>query len=144
MLGTYALSAGYYDAYYVKAQQIRRLIKNDFMAAFNDVDLCLRAAVRREGRFVVEPASRVNLRPDPDPEQRRCDHACVERARRAEPERDDRLAERDDDEEPVPLREVRRRHAEAGRAEREDAAHVDARLQRESHDPAHGDLRARR
>jgi aspartyl-tRNA(Asn)/glutamyl-tRNA(Gln) amidotransferase subunit A len=34
MVGTYALSAGYYDAYYVKAQQIRRLIKNDFMAAF--------------------------------------------------------------------------------------------------------------
>ncbi len=41
MVGTYALSAGYYDAYYVKAQQIRRLIKNDFMAAFKDVDLIL-------------------------------------------------------------------------------------------------------
>jgi len=41
MVGTYALSAGYYDAYYVKAQQIRRLIKNDFMAAFDDVDLIL-------------------------------------------------------------------------------------------------------
>ena len=41
MLGTYALSAGYYDAYYIKAQQIRRLIKNDFVAAFNDVDVIL-------------------------------------------------------------------------------------------------------
>lgn len=41
MVGTYALSAGYYDAYYLKAQKIRRLIKNDFVAAFNDVDLIL-------------------------------------------------------------------------------------------------------
>ncbi len=41
MVGTYALSAGYYDAYYLKAQKIRRLIKNDFVAAFNEVDLIL-------------------------------------------------------------------------------------------------------
>nr|WP_175526573.1 Asp-tRNA(Asn)/Glu-tRNA(Gln) amidotransferase subunit GatA [Pseudomonas sagittaria] len=39
MVGTYALSAGYYDAYYLKAQKIRRLIKNDFVAAFDEVDL---------------------------------------------------------------------------------------------------------
>ena len=39
MVGTYALSAGYYDAYYKKAQQIRRLIKNDFDAAFQEVDV---------------------------------------------------------------------------------------------------------
>jgi len=39
MVGTFALSAGYYDAYYRKAQQIRRLIKNDFDGAFNDVDI---------------------------------------------------------------------------------------------------------
>ncbi|UZE95221.1 Asp-tRNA(Asn)/Glu-tRNA(Gln) amidotransferase subunit GatA [Alkalimarinus alittae] len=39
MVGAYALSAGYYDAYYRKAQQVRRLIKNDFSAAFKDVDL---------------------------------------------------------------------------------------------------------
>ena len=39
MIGSFALSAGYYDAYYGKAQQIRRLIKNDFMTAFNQVDL---------------------------------------------------------------------------------------------------------
>lgn len=41
MVGTYALSAGYYDAYYIKAQKIRRLIKNDFDQAFKDVDLIL-------------------------------------------------------------------------------------------------------
>ncbi|MCI0401571.1 MAG: Asp-tRNA(Asn)/Glu-tRNA(Gln) amidotransferase subunit GatA [Gammaproteobacteria bacterium] len=39
MIGTYALSAGYYDAYYLKAQQIRRLISEDFKKAFEDVDL---------------------------------------------------------------------------------------------------------
>jgi aspartyl-tRNA(Asn)/glutamyl-tRNA(Gln) amidotransferase subunit A len=41
MLGTYALSAGYYDAYYRKAQQVRRLIHNDCLSAFSDVDLLL-------------------------------------------------------------------------------------------------------
>ena len=39
MVGAYALSAGYYDAYYKKAQQVRRLIKNDFLSAFNEVDV---------------------------------------------------------------------------------------------------------
>ena len=39
MVGTYALSAGYYDAYYRKAQKIRRLIKNDFNEAFDEVDI---------------------------------------------------------------------------------------------------------
>jgi len=39
MLGTYALSAGYYDAYYLKAQQVRTLIKGDFDRAFEEVDL---------------------------------------------------------------------------------------------------------
>jgi aspartyl-tRNA(Asn)/glutamyl-tRNA(Gln) amidotransferase subunit A len=38
MLGTYALSAGYYDAYYRKAQQVRTLIARDFSNAFEDVD----------------------------------------------------------------------------------------------------------
>ena len=37
-LGTYALSAGYYDAYYKKAQQVRRLLAEDFLRAFADVD----------------------------------------------------------------------------------------------------------
>jgi len=41
MIGTYALSSGYYDAYYVKAQQIRQLISNDFKTAFADVDIIL-------------------------------------------------------------------------------------------------------
>ncbi len=41
MIGTYALSTGFYDAYYVKAQKIRRLIKDDFMAAFEDVDFIM-------------------------------------------------------------------------------------------------------
>ncbi len=41
MVGTYALSAGYYDAYYLKAQKIRRLIKNDFVSAFQEVDVIL-------------------------------------------------------------------------------------------------------
>ncbi|GGI87962.1 Asp-tRNA(Asn)/Glu-tRNA(Gln) amidotransferase subunit GatA [Halopseudomonas pertucinogena] len=41
MVGTYALSAGYYDAYYLQAQKIRRMIKNDFMAAFDEVDVIL-------------------------------------------------------------------------------------------------------
>jgi len=39
MIGTYALSAGYYDAYYRKAQQVRRLIADDFRSAFGDVDV---------------------------------------------------------------------------------------------------------
>ncbi len=39
MLGTYVLSAGYYDAYYAKAQKVRRLIKQDFTEAFDDVDV---------------------------------------------------------------------------------------------------------
>ncbi len=41
MIGTYALSAGYYDAYYLKAQQLRRLIKQDYEKAFNQVDIIL-------------------------------------------------------------------------------------------------------
>jgi aspartyl-tRNA(Asn)/glutamyl-tRNA(Gln) amidotransferase subunit A len=38
LLGTYALSAGYYDAYYLKAQQVRRLLAEEFLRAFADVD----------------------------------------------------------------------------------------------------------
>ena len=41
MLGTYTLSAGYYDAYYNKAMKVRRLIKNDFDAAFESCDVLL-------------------------------------------------------------------------------------------------------
>ena len=41
MLGTYALSAGYYDAYYLKAQKVRTLIKQDFETAFEEVDVLI-------------------------------------------------------------------------------------------------------
>lgn len=41
MLGTYVLSSGYYDAYYNKAQKLKRLIKDQFKAAFADYDLIL-------------------------------------------------------------------------------------------------------
>ncbi len=41
LTGTYALSVGYFDAYYLKAQKLRRLIQNDFLAAFQDVQLIL-------------------------------------------------------------------------------------------------------
>ena len=41
MTGTYALSSGYYDAYYLKAQQCRRLISNDFQQAFSDIDVIM-------------------------------------------------------------------------------------------------------
>jgi aspartyl-tRNA(Asn)/glutamyl-tRNA(Gln) amidotransferase subunit A len=41
LVGTYALSAGYYDAYYLKAQKVRNLIAQDFSNAFNEVDLIL-------------------------------------------------------------------------------------------------------
>ena len=39
MLGTYVLSAGYYDAYYLKAQKVRTLIRQDFLTAFDRCDL---------------------------------------------------------------------------------------------------------
>jgi len=41
LIGTYALSAGYYDAYYLKAQQVRRLIREEFMQAFREVDVIM-------------------------------------------------------------------------------------------------------
>jgi aspartyl-tRNA(Asn)/glutamyl-tRNA(Gln) amidotransferase subunit A len=41
MIGTYVLSAGYYDAYYLKAQRLRQLISDDFRRAFAEVDLVL-------------------------------------------------------------------------------------------------------
>ena len=41
MIGTYVLSAGYYDAYYLKAQKVRQLIKKDFDEAYNKVDAIL-------------------------------------------------------------------------------------------------------
>ena len=57
MVGTFALSAGYYDAYYRKAQQIRRLIKNDFINAFEEVDVIL-------GPTTPEPAFKIGEKID--------------------------------------------------------------------------------
>jgi len=41
MLGTYALSSGFYEAYYARAQKVRRLIKDDFTKAFAEVDFII-------------------------------------------------------------------------------------------------------
>ena len=46
LIGSYVLSAGYYDAYYKKAQQVRRLIKNDFDNAFSNVDVIMTPTTR--------------------------------------------------------------------------------------------------
>jgi aspartyl-tRNA(Asn)/glutamyl-tRNA(Gln) amidotransferase subunit A len=46
LIGSYVLSAGFYDAYYKKAQQVRRLIKNDFDNAFSDVDIIMSPTTR--------------------------------------------------------------------------------------------------
>jgi aspartyl-tRNA(Asn)/glutamyl-tRNA(Gln) amidotransferase subunit A len=55
LVGTYALSAGYYDAYYRKAQQIRRLIQQDFVQAFEQVDVIM-------GPTTPHPAWRLGAR----------------------------------------------------------------------------------
>jgi aspartyl-tRNA(Asn)/glutamyl-tRNA(Gln) amidotransferase subunit A len=57
MLGTYALSAGYYDAYYLKALRVRRLIRQDFDAAFAKVDLIV-------GPVTAAPAFRIGEKSD--------------------------------------------------------------------------------
>ena len=46
LIGSYVLSAGFYDAYYKKAQQVRRLIKNDFDSAFKNVDIIMSPTTR--------------------------------------------------------------------------------------------------
>lgn len=61
MLGTYALSAGYYDAYYKKAQQVRRLLTEDFLKGFTEVDAILTPTAPtpafRLGEKVDDPVS---------------------------------------------------------------------------------------
>ncbi|SDJ66149.1 Asp-tRNA(Asn)/Glu-tRNA(Gln) amidotransferase subunit GatA [Microbulbifer yueqingensis] len=57
LVGTYALSAGYYDAYYNKAQQVRRLIKQDFVQAFEQVDVIM-------GPTAPHPAFRIGEKGD--------------------------------------------------------------------------------
>ncbi|HZD26043.1 MAG TPA: Asp-tRNA(Asn)/Glu-tRNA(Gln) amidotransferase subunit GatA [Alphaproteobacteria bacterium] len=56
LIGTYALSAGYYDAYYLKAQKVRRLIADDFRAAFKDVQAILTPATPSAAFAVGEKA----------------------------------------------------------------------------------------
>lgn len=55
LLGTFALSSGYYDAYYLKASQVRRLIQNDFINAFKQCDLIL-------GPVTTSPAFKTGTR----------------------------------------------------------------------------------
>ncbi len=57
MLGTFVLSSGYHDAYYLKAQQVRTLICNDFEQAFSDVDLILTPTAPTPAFKVGEKAS---------------------------------------------------------------------------------------
>jgi aspartyl-tRNA(Asn)/glutamyl-tRNA(Gln) amidotransferase subunit A len=61
MIGTYVLSAGYYDAYYLKAQKVRRLIKNDFDSVFETVDALITPATPSAafpvGRKIDDPVT---------------------------------------------------------------------------------------
>jgi aspartyl-tRNA(Asn)/glutamyl-tRNA(Gln) amidotransferase subunit A len=61
MLGTYTLSAGYYDAYYLKAQKVRTLIKQDFESAFEQVDVLVSPTVPttafKAGEKTADPLS---------------------------------------------------------------------------------------
>ena len=62
ILGTYALSSGYYDAYYGQAQKVRTLITRDFTAAFEQVDVLVSPTTP----FVAFPFGRAHRRPVPD------------------------------------------------------------------------------
>jgi len=57
MLGTYALSSGYYDAYYIKAQKVRTLIMQDFLKAFEKVDVILTPVAPTPAFKIGEKAS---------------------------------------------------------------------------------------
>jgi len=61
MIGAYALSAGYYEAYYLRAQKVRTLIKNDFKEAFQKVDLilspCAPTTAFKIGEKITDPLS---------------------------------------------------------------------------------------
>ena len=56
LIGTYVLSAGYYDAYYLKAQRVRTLIARDFAAAFERVD-CILAPIAPSAAFAIDDRS---------------------------------------------------------------------------------------
>ena len=59
LMGTYVLSAGYYDAYYLKAQKVRALIARDFKQAFKDVDVILVPTAPSEA-FPIEGGAKVD------------------------------------------------------------------------------------
>ena len=65
MIGTYVLSSGYYDAYYLKAQKVRRLIKNDFDEAYKKVDAILTpstpSSAFKIGEKTNDPVSMLSL-----------------------------------------------------------------------------------
>lgn len=54
LVGTYVLSSGYYDAYYTRAQKVRRLIRNDFIEAFKTVDVILTPTTPRTATLIGE------------------------------------------------------------------------------------------
>jgi aspartyl-tRNA(Asn)/glutamyl-tRNA(Gln) amidotransferase subunit A len=56
LVGTYALSAGFYDAYYLKAQKVRQIISNDFKTAFQDIDIIIGPTAPSEAFKIGEKA----------------------------------------------------------------------------------------
>ena len=62
MLGTYALSSGYYDAYYLKAQKVRTLIKQDFDQVFEQFDAVVGPTSARTSRSRSAPRRRTRWR----------------------------------------------------------------------------------
>ena len=61
LIGTYVLSSGYYDAYYRKAQKVRRLIKNDFQRIYNDVDFILTPTTPNEAFKIGEKLDPISM-----------------------------------------------------------------------------------
>ena len=70
LLGTYALSAGYYDAFYGQAQKVRTLVRRDFAAAYDRVDVLVSPTSPDDGL----PNRRADGRPDDDVLLRRLHH----------------------------------------------------------------------
>ncbi|RTZ65545.1 MAG: Asp-tRNA(Asn)/Glu-tRNA(Gln) amidotransferase GatCAB subunit A [Aquificaceae bacterium] len=61
MVGTYALSAGYYDAYYLKAQKIRRLVSDDFKKAFDKVDVIMGPVAPKTALKIGEQSDPISM-----------------------------------------------------------------------------------
>ena len=74
MIGTYVLSHGYYDAYYLQAQKLRRMIADDFQACFRDCDVI--AGPGRADRRLAARRARATIRsPTTSPTSSRCRRA---------------------------------------------------------------------